>query len=382
MTDLIVASLERWDAVWRRNQHLLDGLLQVDPYLRILFVEPAADPLHDLSERRRPQVGKRARSAGGSGRLWTFRPVKLLPRRLDARADRRIVDGILGAARRLGFTDPVLWINDPGLAGLVEVTGWPALYDITDDWLAADRTQAELARLSRSERLLLERASEVVVCSPELVRRKSPMRSVERHPIVLIPNAVDVASYRLPRERPADLPPGRTAVYAGTLHVDRFDVELTAQTARMFGGDVTVVLVGPNLLGEDAVKSLDRSGVVMLGPRSPEDLVAYLQHADVLIVPHTVDAFTDSLDPIKLYEYQAVGRPVVSTPVAGFRDADDDRIVIADAVEFPAAVLAAVAASKPFPAGADRDVPDWSTRVAAMRRVLSELTPRSESSLG
>ena len=55
-------------------------------------------------------------------------------------------------------------------------------------------------------------------------------------------------------------------------------------------------------------------------------MIGYLQHADVLVVPHVVTSFTDSLDPIKLYEYQAVGRPVVSTPVAGFRDADDPRI--------------------------------------------------------
>ena len=382
MTDLVVASLEGWDAVWRRNQHLLDGLLRTDPDLRVLFVEPAADPLHDLSAGRRPQTPKGAREMGDSGRLWTLRPMKLLPRRIDARADVRIAHAIVAAARRLGFTDPVLWVNDPGLAELVEVTGWPALYDITDDWLAADRTAAELARLSRNERLLLEHASEVVVCSPELVRRKSPLRPVERHPIVLIPNAVDVTSYRRPRSRPDDLPVGQTAVYAGTLHADRFDVALTARTARELVGDATVVLVGPNLLAESAVETLASSGVVLLGPRSPDELVGYLQHADALVVPHIVDAFTDRLEPITLYEYQAVGRPVVSTPVAGFRDADDDRIVIADASEFPGAVRAAVAASVPFPAGADREVPDWSTRVDAMRQVLSRLTPRSESSLG
>ena len=57
--------------------------------------------------------------------------------------------------------------------------------------------------------------------------------------------------------------------------------------------------------------------MVLLGPRSPDELVGYLQHADALIVPHVVDAFTDSLDPIKLYEYQAVGRPVVSTAGRG-----------------------------------------------------------------
>ncbi len=371
MTDLVVASLERWDSVWRRNQHLLDGLLRADPQLRVLFVEPAADPLHDLSTGRRPQSGSSARAVGDSGRLWTFRPVKLLPRRIDARADERIARTVVAAVRRVGFSNPVLWINDPGLAELVDITGWPALYDITDDWLAADRAPAELARLTRTERLLLERASEVVVCSPELERRKAPLRPVDQHPIVLIPNAVDVTSYRRPRARPRDLPAGKTAVYAGTLHADRFDVALAAETARVLGGDATIVLVGPNALTQEAVDSLVDSGVRLLGPRSPDDLIGYLQHADALLVPHIVDAFTDSLDPIKLYEYQAVGRPVVSTPVAGFRDADDDRIVIADAAAFARAVRSAVTASTPFPDGADREVADWSDRVEAMREVLA-----------
>jgi glycosyltransferase involved in cell wall biosynthesis len=112
---------------------------------------------------------------------------------------------------------------------------------------------------------------------------------------------------------------------------------------------------------------------VLLGSRSPQDLVGYLQHAEVLLVPHIVDAFTESLDPIKLYEYQAVGRPVVSTGVAGFRDANDDRIVIADGDEFGAAVREAITTSQPFPAGADGDVPDWTERVAAMGVVLGRL---------
>ena len=72
--------------------------------------------------------------------------------------------------------------------------------------------------------------------------------------------------------------------------------------------------------------------------------------------------FTDSLDPIKLYEYQAVGRPVVSTPVAGFRDADDPRVTVASGDAFAAAVVAAVPAASRFPEGADGPVADWSER--------------------
>ena len=33
MTDLVVVSLEAWDDVWRRNQHLVAGLLRSDAAL-------------------------------------------------------------------------------------------------------------------------------------------------------------------------------------------------------------------------------------------------------------------------------------------------------------------------------------------------------------
>ena len=59
---------------------------------------------------------------------------------------------------------------------------------------------------------------------------------------------------------------------------------------------------------------------MLLGPREHTAVPAYLTNADVLVVPHVVTPFTDSLDPIKVYEYLAAARPVVSTPVAGFRE--------------------------------------------------------------
>ena len=112
------------------------------------------------------------------------------------------------------------------------------------------------------------------------------------------------------------------------MHPDRIDVELCEATARALGEAGTLVLVGPNLLATDqAAAPATTRARVLLGPRPRDAVIGYLQHADVLVVPHVVTEFTDSLDPIKLYEYQAVGRPVVSTPVAGFRDADDPRII-------------------------------------------------------
>lgn len=373
MTDLVVMSLEAWDDVWRRNQYLVAGLLRTDAALRVLFVEPAADPTHDLRSGRRPSFAREVQEVPdvAPGRLFTVRPVKWMPRRFDPRADERLARAVMRAADSLGMRHPLLWVNDPGAVALAERSGWPMLYDITDDWLAADRPPAELRRVATNEARLFELAREVVVCSPELARRKGATR-----PVMLIPNAVEVASYRrLAVPRPADLPNGPVALYLGTVHPDRIDVELCEATARALGSTGTLVLVGPNLLAPDQVQRLQDAGARLLGSRPRDAVIGYLQHADVLVVPHVVTAFTESLDPIKLYEYQAVGRPVVSTPVAGFRDADDPRITIASGDAFAAAVVAAVPASSHFPDGADGPVADWSDRVAAMAAVVQGLEP-------
>jgi glycosyltransferase involved in cell wall biosynthesis len=370
LTDLVVMSLEAWDDVWRRNQNLVAGLLRTDAALRVLFVEPPADPTHDLRSGRRPSFARGVQEMADVAprRLFTLRPVKWMPRRLDPRADARLARAVMRAADSLGMRHPLLWINDPGAVSLAERSGWPMLYDITDDWLSADRPPTERERVAANEARLLELAREVVVCSPELVRRKSPIRPVE-----LVPNAVDVDAYRRSAPRPADLPDGPVGLYLGTVHPDRIDIGLCEATARALGSSGTLVLVGPNLLAVEDAARLRNAGVQLLGARPRDAVIGYLQHADVLVVPHVVTEFTDSLDPIKLYEYQAVGRPVVSTPVAGFRDADDPRITIAAGDAFAAAVADAVPAGSRFPEGADGLVADWSDRVAAMVAVVRRL---------
>src|SRR5690606_2326957 len=241
---VVVLSLERWDDVWRRNQYLVAELCRADPGARVLFVEPAADPLHRLSRRGVPRPGRGLRAAPdvdgiAPGRLLLHEPTKWLPRKVDPRVDDRLARVVERAARRAGLRRPVLWVNDPSGAAVVRRTGWPALYDVTDDWLAADRSPAAHARLVDDERTLLARCAEVTVCSAGLVARKGAQRAV-----TLVTNGVDLDRYRDPYPRPADLPAGRVALYVGTVHPDRFDVPLLLETARALHGRARVVLVG------------------------------------------------------------------------------------------------------------------------------------------
>ncbi len=377
MTDLVIVSLEAWDEVWRRNQHLVAGLLRQDPDLRVLFVEPAADPLYAALRARqvpRPGAGLRrgpALTGVRPDRLWLFQPTKWLPRMLDSRVDRRLSRGIVAAARRVGFADPLLWVNDPAGAATVTATGWRTLYDITDDWLLAPRTPAEHGRLVADEATLLQRAADVVVCSPALASSKSVGRSV-----TLVANAVDLPAFHQDVPRPRDLPSGQVALYVGTVHTDRMDLGLLAETAAALTGRATVVCVGPAPLSATDRASLVAAGVRLLGVRPAAAVPGYLRHADVLLVPHVVTAFTESLDPIKRYEYRAAARPVVSTPVAGFADSGTPRVTVAARADFPAAVLAAL---PPVGDGSgilppvDTEVPTWAERVTQMQAVLERV---------
>jgi len=375
-TDIVVVSLEAWDEVWRRNQYLVDGLLQQDPASRVLFVEPPADPFFAASRWQRPVPGRGLRQPGrGSrsqdSRLWLYQPTKWLPRKIDKNADRRLARAVVRAAARLGLDEPVLWVNDAGGSEIVEQSGWPALYDITDDWLLASVSTAERERLARSEAALLDRCAEVVVCSPALARSKGERRSVH-----LVTNGVDLDRYRRPQSRPADLPEGPVALYVGTVHPDRFDVGCAIDAARHLEGRGHLVVVGPVLDLERAVlERMADAGIVLLGARPRDEVPAYLQHADVLVVPHVVTPFTESLDPIKLYEYLAVGRPIVSTAVAGFRDTP--QVTTTSAEEFGVVVRDVLADGVPTGGeGHPVEVPTWERQAARMSAVIDLVMSR------
>ena len=129
------------------------------------------------------------------------------------------------------------------------------------------------------------------------------------------------------------------------------------------------MLVGPVAL-DAADQALSGAGAVLLGPREHTTIPAYLKAADVLVVPHVVTAFTDSLDPIKVYEYLAAERPVVSTPVAGFRELEVGHVaVVPAAIRRPHSCLRHAAPTLDLEVA----VPSLDIRAQAMRAVLDEV---------
>jgi teichuronic acid biosynthesis glycosyltransferase TuaH len=363
--DVVCFSLEPWDEVWRRNQHMASELLRLRPTLRLLFAEPPIDVAWSLRQGRWPKRSPLL-PVGSSGRLWAMAPRKWLPRRIWPHGDHSLGRQVLEAGRRLQFDRPVLWINDSTYAPLIERTRWPSVYDVTDDWVLATGATRQMARQHHDDAAVLRAASEVVVCSPALAESRGRHRSVH-----LIPNGVEVDHLRAPTERPPDLPAGPVILYSGTLSAGRLDIDLCARLCRALAGRATVVFVGPNSLTKEVELVLLESGAVILGSRPYRDMPAYLQHADVLVVPHQITPFTESLDPIKAREFMAVGRPVVTTPVAGFRGLGPP-VVEADGDGFADAVLA-VLSRPPLPPGPGPLVAEpetWAVRAKEFLAVL------------
>jgi glycosyltransferase involved in cell wall biosynthesis len=209
-------------------------------------------------------------------------------------------------------------------------------------------------------------ADEVVVCSPALVASRGAAREV-----TLVANGVDSEHFRRPQARPHDLPPAPTAVYVGTLHASRLDVELVVELARSLPL-LSIVLVGPEALPAVIRRRLAAEpNLHVLGPRPYADVPAYLQHANVVIMPHSVTPFTESLDPIKAYECVAVSTPTVATPVAGFRELSN-YIRVVPRESFVKAVDIARAAPKRT--DLVESISSWTERARAFELILTRAT--------
>jgi glycosyltransferase involved in cell wall biosynthesis len=256
-----------------------------------------------------------------------------------------------------------------------------AVYDCNDNHLAFPGTPA-WAR-GYFERVV--RGVDAVVVSAPLLREE--VDPLGPHQVVEIGNGVDFglfdAAYRSPRLPAAitSLPSPRVG-YAGAL-AEWIDLELLAATARALP-DASVVLVGPAVGAGIAPREFfaGLANVHWLGAVPHEELPHYVAAMDVCLIPFRSTALTRGVNPNKLWEYLALGKPVVATDFSPFIHAFRSALRIGPSpVEFVAAVRAALAPPADA-AAADRVAEErrniarargWDSSAAAMRRLFEEL---------
>ncbi len=191
----------------------------------------------------------------------------------------------------------------------------PVVYDWIDDLSVFPYDQTLLAQAHA--RAMSEAA---VVCS--VAKRLHCAALKDRSDAIYLPNAVEQGRFdRIPDPNPAkrDEIFNRIASskkfiagYYGAL-AEWFDYELLVRVAEL-RQDWYFVLIGPDHDGSMGHSTIGRcSNIVWLGPRDYADLPGYLNLFDVAIIPFKINDITLATSPLKLFEYFAGGKPVLTT---------------------------------------------------------------------
>jgi glycosyltransferase involved in cell wall biosynthesis len=212
---------------------------------------------------------------------------------------------------------PVLYIHYPfNYPKIREYSDPLVLYDVLDDINIYSGSMLEEA-VSFHDRLMKE--ADIVVCSSRRLLEKLRM---ERDDVVLVPNAVrpqdfENVNIQTPDDLLHILRRGRPIVgYVGAFGA-WFDFELYNEVTKK-AEDLSFILIGPDYM-RNIQKIARRKNVAWLGAKPYEVLPGYYAHMDVGIIPFMPSEVTHCTSPIKLFEYMASGKPVVTTDLAECR---------------------------------------------------------------
>lgn len=193
----------------------------------------------------------------------------------------------------------------------------PVIYDWIDDLSVFPFDQVQLAQLHA-------RAIKEATVVASVARNLHENALKERSDAIYLPNAVEEGRFdHPPVPNPAlkdklfsrVVSSGKfIAGYYGAL-AEWFDYELLVRTADLLP-DWHFVLIGPDYDG--SIKKshiMNHQNITWLGPRDYQTLPGYLHLFDVAMIPFRINEITLATSPLKLFEYFAGGKPVVTTPM-------------------------------------------------------------------
>jgi glycosyltransferase involved in cell wall biosynthesis len=270
-------------------------------------------------------------------RLYVLRPLPIPPAGRAGRAlqlhvlERQVTQSV----RRLGLGPPVVtWFSIPVAAPLRGRLGDTAsvLYyqDRYDEFSHVD--QAYLRSCLRS---LAEECDVAIASADELA---ADLRSLGASPVV-VSHGVEVDRFARAAPVPAQLDGfERPLIGCVGLVDDHLDMAAIRAVADAQRG--TVVLVGS--INTD-VTSLQHPRIRFVERRPYAEMPAFMQAFDVCLVPFTRNRLTAAVNPIKLREYLAAGRPTVASALPEVEPYVDVVELVADGGDWAAAVARAVA---------------------------------------
>ena len=314
---------EPWDGLWRNRHQLMRVFARKN---KVLYVEPRSHLRLLLQGRRRGPPGDQPTTRYPLARevlpnlqvlrapAWTAISGNSVVNTITQSLFRRMLDRTL---RRCGMSRPIIWLSRPAMVRLIgHCDEKMAIYHVVDEYSAYGiKTDQQKSRIRTLEQQLLQAADMAVVVSRQLLETKRPFN--ER--TYLIPNGVDFSLFQKHLDRTAAPPedlarlPGPRIGYSGLVG-ERLDLPLLTSLARK-RPDASLVFIGA-VNDKDCKKELAalqaQPNVHFLGRKPVDQVPDYLHALDVCLIPYRAGEEAQNIDPLKLYDYLACARPVVS----------------------------------------------------------------------
>ncbi len=213
--------------------------------------------------------------------------------------------------RRTGLTRPLVWVNCPAVCDTAfKIPRWGVVYQRTDryeEYPGVDKEQ-----VTRYDRKLKQNSDLTFYSSRELFEEEKG----QCYRGVYIDHGVDYDLFAETAQDPwippelRDLPRPLVGFWGG-IDSHTFDIPLMARVVEQLP-QVTFVFIGNPSIDCTPLKRYRH--VVMIGQRPYEQIPHYGKCFDACLMPWNRNRWIDACNPIKLKEYLALGKPVVSTP--------------------------------------------------------------------
>ncbi len=291
--------------------------------------------------------------------VWTHAsPSKRARHRLGSYASYAAAASVAAAAR--ARPDAILASSPPLSVGAVGALAaarhrTPWLLDVRDLWPEVAVALGEvdnprvIAGAERLERRLYESAA-AITTPTEPFREHIAARVRDRAKVHVIPNGTTAAWLQAGADEPqrtaVGLPADRFVwTYAGNVGLSQ-DLETALETARLLGDGYQLVVIGDgSSLSRlrEAARDLGEDRARFVGLVEPSLAARYMRASDALLLPLAAKPELGKSVPIKLYDYCAIGRPLlIAAPGETRRIAEQEGLGLIAGPGDPAQLAAAV----------------------------------------
>ena len=220
------------------------------------------------------------------------------------------------AKRRIGMEVPVVWVACPPACDMAMKMKKTALvYQRTDRFEDFPGVNVEIVK--RFDRRLKARADLTIFVNRKLYEEESD----QCRNAFYLDHGVDFDMFASPSENaggPSELAgvPRPIIGFIGSIDDCNPDIDFLGKVADLMP-KMTFVIIGREQMDCSALRA--RKNVLMLGQKPYELVPEYGKKFDVALLPLRQSRWADAVNPLKLKEYLAMGKPVVSTPFPQLR---------------------------------------------------------------